>query len=171
MDKQHFWTMIEYAWNSVGGFTQMRSLLAEGRLSPEQAKVLMEPMKSVVHSLGKMLNQLPAMEVIAFDRILEKRLYNLDREDIYEVTDGAEEVSDESMDDRFLHERGFIVIMGEKYYRAVLNDPKKALKHFECRTISYLAAFIYEKKYGKFIESDARYKRETGSNKQAWGES
>ncbi len=44
---------------------------------------------------------------MAFDRMLERKLplYNVDRQEIQEVTDGS--------DDGFLYARGFIVALGE----------------------------------------------------------
>jgi hypothetical protein len=57
-------------------------------------------------------------ELTSLDRVVERKLYDLDREDVHEVTDGS--------DDGFLYARGFIVAMGKDFYGAVLANPSVA---------------------------------------------
>ena len=52
--------------------------------------------------------------------ILERKLYDIDRADIHERTDGS--------DDGFLYCRGFIVGMGQRYYEAVRTNPDVAAR-------------------------------------------
>ncbi|MET8089612.1 hypothetical protein [Micromonospora sp. NPDC005220] len=49
------------------------------------------------------------------DPVVERKLHDIDREDIHEVTDGS--------DDGFLYARGFIVALGRAYYEAVRTRP------------------------------------------------
>src|SRR5262249_50559190 len=102
VDENRFWSMIEAAWGAVGGKAKPRQQLAEGKLSEGRAYALQEVLEEeVAPALREQLAGLPADELLAFDRILERKLYDIDRADIHERTDGS--------DDGFLYCRGFIV--------------------------------------------------------------
>jgi hypothetical protein len=77
--------------------------------------------------LGALADQcraLPGDELTSLDRVLERKLYDIDRTDIQAVTDGS--------DDGFLYARGFIVAMGRDFYDAVVGDPQVAVLDAEC---------------------------------------
>src|SRR6266849_6378106 len=101
MDESQFWSMIESAWGSVGGKTKIRQKLAEGKLSEEKAEALLEALEEVIPALRAQLDQLSVAELLAFDRILERKLFDIDRAEVQEHTEGS--------DDGFLYARGFIV--------------------------------------------------------------
>ncbi len=101
---------------------------------------------------------LSAAELLAFDRILEKKLYEIDRAEIQEHTDGS--------DDGFLYARGFVVAAGKGYYDAVNAKPSIALMDFECEEMCYLSWHIHNEKFGDVPQSGIS--RETGSNKAGW---
>ena len=116
MDDERFWSMIEDAWQSVDDSARLREKLARGKLSEEDASELAEQAPGeFVPALKVMLEQLPEEELLQFDRILERKLFDIDRADVQEHTDGS--------DDGFLYCRGFIVAMGRAYYEAVSADP------------------------------------------------
>src|SRR5690242_5172448 len=116
MDEKRFWLMIEDAWQSVGGFKEPRRKLVKGELSEQEANDLAgQSWCAFVPALKAMLEQLPQEELLQFDRILERKLYDIDRADIHEYTDGG--------DDGFLYCRAFIVAAGQEYYDAVNTDP------------------------------------------------
>ena len=120
MDENRFWAMIEAAWGAAGGKAKPRQRLAEGKLSAGRAYALQEALEEeVAPALREQLDALSADELLAFDRILERKLYDLDRADIHERTDGS--------DDGFLYCRGFIVGMGRAYYEAVRANPDVAV--------------------------------------------
>ena len=115
MDEDRFWALIEAAWGAAGGEAQARQGLAEGELPEDQAYALQDVLADeVTPALREQLDALPADELLAFDRILERKLYDIDRADIQERTDGS--------DDGFLYCRGFIVGLGRAYYEAVRAD-------------------------------------------------
>src|SRR4029077_14663115 len=129
--------------------------LAEGKLSEDGAYSLQETLEEeVVAALQDQLGQLLADELLAFDRILERKLYDIDRADIHERTDGS--------DDGFLYCRGFIVGMGRQYYDAVRANPAVAVMDAECEAMCYLSLHLYDEKFGDLPPSDIC--RETGSN-------
>ncbi len=159
MDENRFWSMIEAAWDSVSGKAESRQRLAEGKLSEDDAYALQEALADeVVPALREQLDSLPADELLAFDRILERKLYDIDRADIQERTDGS--------DDGFLYCRGFIVGMGRRYFTAVLANPDVAVMDAECEEMCYLPWHLHREKFGEVPPSEIS--RETQSNSAGW---
>lgn len=158
MDETRFWSLIETAWQAVGGKAKARQKLAAGKLSDEKAEELVEALGAVVPALREQLDRLPADELLAFDRLLERKLYDIDRQEVQEHTDGS--------DDGFLYARGFIVAAGRGYYDAVNADPARALMDLECEEMCYLPWHLYREKFGEAPRSDIS--RESCSNRAAW---
>jgi hypothetical protein len=158
MDDNRFWAMIETAWQTVGGKSKTRHKLAERKLSEEKAEELLESLEDVIPALRQELIQLTAAELLAFDRILERKLYDIDRAEIQERTDGSE--------DGFLYARGFIVAAGKGYYDAVNAKPSTALMDLECEEMCYLSWHVHEEKFGELPKSGIS--RESRSNKAGW---
>jgi hypothetical protein len=162
MDDKRFWSMIEDAWRNVGGAAAARTKLVRGELDEAGAAELADQsLLEFVPALRSALERLPEAELLAFDRILERKLYDIDRADVHEHTDGS--------DDGFLYARGFIVAAGQAYYDAVKKDPSRALMDVECEDMCYLSFHVYAEKFGDMPHSDIS--RETGSNKAGWSKS
>ena len=158
MDESQFWSMIESAWKSAGGKTKAREKLAQGKLSEDKAEELQECLEEVIPSLRESLDRLSAEELLAFDRILERKLFEIDRAEIHEHTDGS--------DDGFLYARGFIVAAGRGYFDAVNADPSKAMFDLECEDMCFLPFHLYEEKFGEMPRSEISV--ESHSNKAGW---
>ena len=158
MDEMRFWSVIESAWHAVGGKATTRRRLAQGKLSQEGAEALVEALEEVIPVLRLKLDRLPADELLAFDRILERKLYDIDRAEVQEHTDGS--------DDGFLYARGFIVAAGKGYYDAVNVNPAVALMDLECEEMCYLSWHLFRDKFGEMRPS--RISRESCSNKAGW---
>ena len=158
MDETRFWAMIETAWKAVDGKSEERKKLAAGKLSQDGAADLVDGMQDVMLDLRETLAELSAEDLLAFDRILERKLYDIDRAEIQEHTDGS--------DDGFLYCRGFIVAAGKGYYDAVNAKPSIALTDLECEELCYLSAHIYEEKFGEPPPSGIS--RESASNAAGW---
>jgi hypothetical protein len=158
MDENRFWSLIESSWKVAGGKTKVRQKLAEGKLSEEKAEDLIEALEEVIPALREQLGQLPKKELLAFDRILERKLYDIDRAEIQEHTDGS--------DDGFLYARGFIVAVGKGYYDAVNAKPATALMDLECEEMCYLSWHLYREKFGDMPPSGIS--RESCSNQRGW---
>jgi hypothetical protein len=158
MDESRFWSLIESAWQAVGGKTKTRQKLAEGKLAEERAEALVEALGEVMPALRAQLDRLPAAELLAFDRILERKLYDIDRAEVQEHTDGS--------DDGFLYARGFLVAAGRGYYDAVNANPARALMDLECEEMCYLSWHLHREKFGEVPASGIS--RESCSNKAGW---
>jgi hypothetical protein len=158
MDDSRFWGMIETAWQAVGGKSKARQKLADRKLSEEKAEELLESLEVVIPALREQLCQLSTADLLAFDRILERKLYDIDRAEIQEHTDGS--------DDGFLYARGFIVAAGKGYYDAVNAKPSVALMDLECEEMCYLSWHIHEEKFGAVPAS--AISRESCSNNAGW---
>ncbi|MES2462794.1 MAG: DUF4240 domain-containing protein [Armatimonadota bacterium] len=158
MDDGRFWSLIESSWQIVGGEEVLRHKLAEGKLSEEKAEFLQETLETVIPSLQQALEQLSAEDLLRFDRILEQKLYDIDREEIHEQTDGS--------DDGFLYARGFIVALGRKYYEAVDAHPEIAMMDLECEEMCYISWHLYHESFGQVPESGIS--RESCSNRNRW---
>jgi hypothetical protein len=158
MDESRFWSLIESAWQSAGGKTKTRQKLAAGKLSTERAEALVEALEEVIPALRAQLDRLSAAELLAFDRILERKLYDIDRAEVQERTDGS--------DDGFLYARGFIVAAGKGYYDAVNARPAVALMDLECEDMCYLSWNLYQDKFGEMAPSGIS--RESCSNEAGW---
>jgi hypothetical protein len=104
--------------------------------------------------------ELPGGELTSLDRVLERKLYDIDRADIQAVTDGSE--------DGFLYARGFIVAMGRDFYDAVASDPEAAVLDAECEEMCYFFAHLYRDRFGEFPETGSGVSRESCSNATGW---
>jgi hypothetical protein len=122
------------------------------------AEMLMESLEEVIPTLQAQLDQLSAEELLLFDRILERKLFDIDRAEIHEYTDGS--------DDGFLYARGFIVAVGKGYYDAVNAKPATAMMDLECEEMCYLPWHLYHDKFGEMPASGIS--RESCSNKAGW---
>jgi tetratricopeptide (TPR) repeat protein len=158
MDDQQFWSMIETAWEIVPGSAKLRKKLAEGKLSEGKAHQLEEALDEVMPALKEQLDKLTADDLLAFDRTLERKLFDIDRAEIQEQTDGS--------DDGFLYCRGFIVAAGKSYYDSVNKNPSVALMDLECQEMCYLSWHLYHDKFGEMPPSGIS--RETCSNTEGW---
>ncbi len=101
-----------------------------------------------------------AQELTVLDRVLERKLYNIDRADIQQVTDGS--------DDGFLYCRGFIVAMGRNFYEAVAADPAVAVLDAECEAMCYLFANLHNDRFGVYPDTGSGISRESASNPAGW---
>ena len=161
MDDKRFWSMIENAWRDVEGSAATRKKLAQGALDEDGATELVwQSVNEFIPALQAALERLPEDELLQFDRTLERKLYDIDRSDIQEHTDGS--------DDGFLYARAFIVAAGQAYYDAVKKDPSRAMTELECEDLCYLPVRVYEQKFGDMPRSEIS--RETGSNHAGWSE-
>lgn len=159
MDEDRFWALIESAWAEAGGKAKARQRLAEGKLSEGRAFALQETLEEeVVPALRGLLDALTAEELLGFDRILERKMYDIDRADVQERTDGS--------DDGFMYCRGFIVGIGRAYYEAVSADPDRAVMDADCEEMCYLSWHLYREKFGDMPASGIS--RESCSNRAGW---
>jgi DNA-binding transcriptional ArsR family regulator len=148
------WQLIEEAWNASA------PEVAKARRSPSEDNLeeLTEALDEMIPVLRARLKELGKDALLAVDRQLEAALYQIDRQEIQQATDGS--------DDGFLYARGFIVAMGRRYFEGVDEDPSKALSDAECEEMCYLPWHLYKEKYGEPPKSEIS--RESCSNSDAW---
>jgi hypothetical protein len=158
MNEDLFWSMIDDAWKTAGSMAKERQQLAQGKLSEEKAEELVEALEEVIPSLFATLEQLSQNDLLAFDQILERKLFEIDRAEVQEQTDGS--------DDGFLYARGFIVAAGRPYYDAVNTDPSVAMMDLECEQMCYISWNLYRERFGDVPKSGIC--RESASNKAGW---
>lgn len=159
MNEERFWAMIERVWEEVPDGLALRGRLLKRR-NRDWAEVLQFGYcRRVVALLSAALETLNKRDIVKFDRILERRLHELDRPEIHDHTDGS--------NDGFLYCRGFIVTLGKSYYDLVNTNPRKAIEDVECEEICMCAVRVYVDRYGE-SPPPSRISRASFSNKAHW---
>ena len=163
-EEARFWRLLESAWAPLGdGTNEARRSLATrpaGDADASLISVIDEGLEGFLGGLTDQARGLSAAELTELDRVLERKLYDIDRADIQAVTDGS--------DDGFLYARGFIVALGHDYYTAVLHNSKMAVLDAECEDMCYFFAHLHEELFGDFPETDSGISRESCSNPLGW---
>lgn len=160
VDESRFWSLVESAWDLVGAEMSVRRKALIERDSDDAVYAVDACLGEFLANLRSLCVELSAAELTALDRVLERKLYELDRADIQEVTDGS--------DDGFLYCRGFIVAMGRDFHAAVVTDPAVAVLDAECENMAYFFADLHNERYGGYPETESGISRETGSNPSGW---
>jgi hypothetical protein len=170
-DENRFWALVEEAWSQVADETVQaaRRALASrppvsGDTEDELGSELLVTVDSVaddfIQALTGLAAELSAAELTALDRVVERKLYDIDREDVHDVTDGS--------DDGFLYARGFIVAAGREYYHAVVADPRLAVPDCDLEAMCYLFAHLHDRKFGDWPRTGSGISRETCGNPAGW---
>jgi Protein of unknown function (DUF4240) len=161
-DEARFWARVEAAWAhcSAEANRVRRALAARAPGLDTHLAAVEGALPVFVGALMDQCRELPGGELTSLDRVLERKLYDIDRADIQAVTDGS--------DDGFLYARGFIVAMGRDFYDAVASDPEAAVLDAECEEMCYLFADLYRERFGEFPEIGSGISRESCSNATGW---
>ena len=161
MDEQRFWEIMEKAWSRCEPEVELsRRNLLSGSFSDKDAKNLSEAIDElVVIVFEDQVDYLDAKGLIEFDRILERKLFEIDRKEIHTQHGGPIE--------RFLFARSFIVLAGKDYYDAVNADPNRVVPKMESEEMSESARLYYFHKYDEEMPG-TDISRKTGSNKAGW---
>jgi uncharacterized protein DUF4240 len=160
-DEARFWNLVESAWARVGAEQSALRKAVIGREDPDDDLGLSGHLNAFLGHLRALSEDLTAEELTDLDRVLERALYDIDREDIHEVTEGS--------DDGFLYARGYIVALGREYYEAVRADPQVALDA-ACEEMCYFFAHLHRKRFGDWPRTDSGISRETCSNTAGWAD-
>ena len=163
-EEARFWAMLENAWATLGPEpNEVRRALAKRDVSAEafeEAAELEGHLPSVLQALAEASAELSAEELVALDRVAERKLYEIDRADVHAVTDGS--------DDGFLYARGFVLALGQEFYEAVARDPRVAVPDAECEAFCYFFARLHASKFGGHPERGSGISRESASNPAGW---
>lgn len=159
-DEERFWGLVEAAWAGLGPeVAALRRAVAKGEA--EDPYALDVHLNAFIENLTALCADLSRTELTDLDRVVERKLYDIDREEIQAVTDGS--------DDGFLYCRGFIVAMGREFYDAVDADPTRAIEDAECEDMCYFFARLYGTRFGEdWPSTGAGISRESVSNRAGW---
>ncbi|HWC81826.1 MAG TPA: DUF4240 domain-containing protein [Pseudonocardiaceae bacterium] len=162
-DEARFWDLVEDAWARIGPEGR-RARQAVAERDPEAGEVdlgiIDELLQVFLDNLTLATQNFSAEELTDLDRVVERRLYEIDRADIQAVTDGS--------DDGFLYARGFIVALGRDYYAAVARNPRLAVLDAECEEMCYFFATLYHERYDRFPDTGSGISRESTNNPAGW---
>ncbi|MET7861799.1 DUF4240 domain-containing protein [Micromonospora taraxaci] len=168
-DEARLWALIESAWAELGAEpAALRQALVErdpaggdGDGDDDDSSYAIDDwLDQFLDRLGHLCAELTGPELTDLDRVVERKLYDIDREDIHEVTDGS--------DDGFLYCRGFIVALGRAYYEAVRADPARALLDADCEDMCYFFAHLHNDRFGSWPETGSGISRESFGNPAGW---
>ncbi|WP_449066469.1 DUF4240 domain-containing protein [Planomonospora algeriensis] len=166
-DEERFWDLVEAAWAPLGAEVDRARRALAHRAPGSDEDLHGTSLAAVEAALPEFLSNLrsageglSAEELTDLDRVVERKLYDIDRADIQAVTDGS--------DDGFLYARGFIVAMGRDFYTAVAEDPEKAVLDAECERMCYFFAHLHFERHGAFPDTGSGISRESCSNPAGW---
>ncbi|MEU8425368.1 DUF4240 domain-containing protein [Micromonospora sp. NPDC048835] len=168
-DEARLWALVEAAWAELGAEPlALRQALVER--DPAAAAddgdddaplyAIDAWLDAFLGRLRQLTAELTGSELTDLDRVVERKLYDIDREDIHEVTDGS--------DDGFLYARGFIVALGRAYYEAVRANPAMAVPDADCEGMCYLFAHLHNDRFGAWPETGSGISRESFGNRAGW---
>ncbi|ONH21903.1 DUF4240 domain-containing protein [Pseudofrankia asymbiotica] len=163
-EEARFWALIETAWTSLGPepLALRRALIERDPNDDELADryAIDDCLDPFLDALRGLSEALSSEDLVALDRVLERRLHGIDRADIHEVTDGS--------DDGFLYCRGYIVALGRAFYDAVTTNPTMAILDAECEAMCYFFAHLHRERFGTWTDTGSGISRETGDNVAGW---
>ncbi|NUW45028.1 DUF4240 domain-containing protein [Nonomuraea rhodomycinica] len=168
-DEERLWSLLEAAWAPLGGEVgQARWALAnqmagDDLSGPTPFTVVEAALDDFLSNLRFISGKLPSDELTRLDRVVEAKLYDLDRADLHGVVGGS--------DDGFLYARGFVVALGRDFYAAVADDPKAAVPDAECAEMCYFFAHLHHRRHGDFPDTGSGISRESCSNAAGWRDS
>jgi Protein of unknown function (DUF4240) len=146
VDQDRFWELVEAAGAVAGGNCETQAI-----------------------QLAAMLEQLPAEEIIAFERHSVRLLDEADRWDLWGA---AYQINSGCSDDGFVYFRGWLLTQGRAIWEAALDDPDSLATHpavatgdaLECEDILYVASVAYQARTGEDIlyVASVAYQARTG---------
>ncbi|TDC79512.1 DUF4240 domain-containing protein [Micromonospora sp. KC606] len=160
-----FWALVEAAWAPLGPEpATLRQALATrdpdtDDLDPYALDAWLD---QFLANLRALCADLSSPELTDLDRVVERKLYDIDRQDLHTVTDGS--------DDGFLYARGWIVALGREFYEAVRADPARAVVDADCEQICYFFAHLHAERFGDWPDTGSGISRESVSNPAGWPE-
>lgn len=155
MNDPKFWELIDHAWDNLD-VAQARLDALDPARKDEAVAALVEKIELMAANLEASLEKLNEADLVTFDALMERKLYDLDRPDVHAHLEGS--------DDGFMYGRGFVVAVGRDYYRAVNANPSLGSTEGEAETLCYIGANVYEERTGNWLEHKKGIYRESGSN-------
>jgi hypothetical protein len=157
------WSLLETAWIRLAGPGVSRArgaLVVRPAGSPADTTVITGALPEFLDALRGLCRESSAGELVALDRVVERKLWEIDRADLHAVIGGS--------DDGFLYARGFTVAMGREFHRCVADDPRMGAPWAECEEMCYFFAHLHRERFGTFPETRSGISRESGQNLVGW---
>ncbi len=153
MDEKRFWKLVDAARETGGGGADMDA-------ADEQAEHLVEALAA-----------LPERDIIAFEKILERKL---DQAYDWRLWGAAFVINGGCSDDAFEYFRGWLVGRGRKVFDAALKDPETladvADGDAQCEDLLYAARRAYERKAGGEMPDPGRSRPRPEPAGERWKE-
>ncbi|MBX9569495.1 MAG: hypothetical protein K2X77_11400 [Candidatus Obscuribacterales bacterium] len=160
MNEERFWAMVEHAWSQVAPEVQTaRQKLLSGKVTDADVKHLHQALDPVLIAYEDQIDYLSKQELIDLDRIVERKLYDIDRADVHRHHGGPIE--------RFIFARSFMVLAGKDYYDAVNNNAERVVPKLESEGMSQSARVYYFHKHDEEMPA-SDISRDTRSNQSGW---
>jgi len=161
-DEARLWPLLEVAWARLGpdAGQARQALVARASGAPADTAVLEGVLPHFLDALRGLCRGLSAGELIALDRVVERKLWEIDRADVHAVIGGS--------DDGFLYARGFTVAMGRDFYGRVARDPQAGAPWAECEEMCYFFAHLHRERFGGYPDTGSGLSRESGQNLAGW---
>ena len=161
-DEVRMWSLLEAAWARLGPDVRQarQALVVRPAGSPADSAVLKVALPGFLDALRGLCQELSAGELIALDRVVERKLWEIDRADVHAVIGGS--------DDGFLYARGFTVAMGREFCNCVAGDPRMGAPWAECEGMCYFFAHLHHERFGAFPGTGSGISRESGQNLTGW---
>ncbi|MEU8813547.1 DUF4240 domain-containing protein [Actinoplanes sp. NPDC048796] len=159
-EETRFWQLLESAWAACGPDAARARQALLTRATPADDYALLAWLDEFLAHLRSLSAGFSSAELAALDRVAERLMFRIDREEIHEHTDGS--------DDGFLYCRGFILAAGRDFYEAVDADPTKAIVDAECESMPYFFAHLHNERFGDFPDTGSGISRESASNPDGW---
>ncbi|PBJ12774.1 hypothetical protein [Flavobacterium sp. ACN6] len=91
MTEDKFWEIIELSWADSPALHKLRAECLKNNDAEILEQLSDELQGSILKNYNKRLLELNKEDITKFILILEERLYNIDREEIHEYTDGSDD--------------------------------------------------------------------------------
>ncbi|MER7330604.1 MULTISPECIES: DUF4240 domain-containing protein [unclassified Micromonospora] len=166
-DEARFWALVESAWERLGAepAALRRALLTrnpEADDDDDDLYAIDAWLGPFLDNLRQLAEGLSSQELTDLDRVVERKLHDIDRADVHEVTDGS--------DDGFLYARGHIVALGREFYEAVHANPAVAVPDATCESMCYFFAHLHNERFDGWPDTGSGISRESCTNAAGWRE-
>jgi hypothetical protein len=160
MNEFQFWQIIEDAWAASPHLMAMRNEV----LKTNDAAIIEDLTGAVygpiTNNISDILRGLSKEELTDFNLLMEKKLYEIDRQEIQAFTDGS--------DDGFLYCRCFIVGMGKNYYETIDQDPSRATCDAEAEIVGFIGYVVYQELFNEEFQRYTVHCIGSCSNQAGW---
>lgn len=161
MNDVKFWQIIEDAWTASPALLEMRNTALKTNDAILIEDLTGEVYGAITNNIRDILLGLDKEQLTAFNRLMEQKLFQIDRKDIQAYTDGS--------DDGFLYCRCFIVGMGKAYYEMIEENPSKATCDAEAEIVGFIGYIVYQELFDEEFERYTVHNIESCSNAEGWG--